>query len=241
MGGRTRVTMYRLGSDPAMPASWPLVTEPTLALHGYWRSSAAYRVRIALNLKGLPYYSVPHDLRTRAQHAPSYLKLSPQGLVPTLVQGDFVLTQSLAILEWIEERHPEPRLLPMEPNSRALVRSMAALIACDVHPLHNLRVLNALRESYGATAEQVSAWTRAWMTSGLDALEVQVARYGGRLAFGDNPSLADCCLIPQMYSAERYAVELARYPQLVRVAQYARSLPSFIRAQPHHQEDADPL
>ncbi|MBB3912376.1 maleylpyruvate isomerase [Sphingomonas desiccabilis] len=211
-----------------------------IRLHGYWRSSAAYRVRIALNLKGLAYHQVPHDLRTGAQRHQSYTMLNPQGLVPALETNQGVVTQSLAILEWLEETHPAPALLPASARGRATVRAMAALIACDIHPLNNLRVLTTLRSDLGADEAQVSAWIGRWITEGFGALETLVARHGGRYAFGDTPSLADCCLIPQVYSAERFGVDLSRFPRILDCTAAARALEPVAEAHPDRQPDADP-
>jgi maleylpyruvate isomerase len=213
---------------------------PPLRLHGYWRSTASYRVRIGLNLKGLAYEQAPHDLRTGAQHDPDYLALSPQGLVPALETAAVNLVQSLAILEWLEERFPEPPLLPADVDSRAVVRGMAALVACDIHPLNNLRVLGALRAELRADQAQVDAWIARWIGEGFTALEQLVARHGGEFAFGDTPSLADCCLIPQVYSAERFAVDLTAFPRIRAVAARAGRLEAFAAAHPSRQPDADP-
>ena len=162
-----------------------------LTLHGYWRSSAAYRVRIALNLKGLDYAQVPHDLRRNRHQADDYRALNPQRLVPALDTGEAVLTQSPAILEWLEETHPEPALLPASPQARAIVRSMCALIACDIHPLNNLRVLRELKSDFGADAARLDLWARGWIAEGFTALEVMVEKHGGGFCFGDAPGLAE--------------------------------------------------
>lgn len=215
-----------------------------MILHDYWRSGAAYRVRIALNLKGVAYRAIAHDLRTGAQRDPAYAALNPQRLVPAVEldgEGDgTVVTQSLAILEWLDERHRAPPLLPADANGRAIVRAMAATIACDIHPLHNLRVLAALRSEFGADDTQVTAWMARWMGEGLAALETMIARHGAGFAYGDTPTLADCCLVPQVYSAERFAIDLAPYPSLVAAANVARALPAFVGAHPSRQPDADP-
>lgn len=212
----------------------------TLRLHGYWRSSAAYRVRIALALKGLDYDQRPHDLRIGAQGAPDYLALNPQGLVPALETDEGVLVQSPAILEWLEERLPHPALLPAATGDRAVVRAMAATIGCDVHPLNNLRVLQRLRSELGANETQVTVWIGHWIATGFAALEVMIARHGAGFAFGDAPTLADCYLVPQVYSAERFAVDLTPYPHLTRAAASLRALPKVAAAQPAAQPDADP-
>lgn len=210
-----------------------------MRLHGYWRSSAAYRVRIALNLKGLDYEQVTHDLRKGEHRDPAYLAENPQGLVPALVTDDGTLIQSPAIVEWIEERVPTPPLLPADPFDRATVRAMAAIVGCDIHPINNLRVLAQLRSTFAADEAQVSGWMAHWMAEGFAALEVLVARHGGRFAFGDAPSIADVFLIPQLYSARRFGVDLAPYPRLVAVDAAAAGLDAFARAHPSMQPDAD--
>lgn len=210
-----------------------------IRLHDYWRSGAAYRVRIALNLKGIAYEQVAHDLRAGAQRAEGYAALNPQRLVPALETEHGVLPQSLAILEWLEETHRIPPLLPGTPDERAIVRAMSSLIACDVHPLNNLRVQEALRHDFGATAAQISAWVGRWIGDGFEALETLIARHGGRYAFGNTPTMVDCCLVPQVYSAERFAVDLARFPRIVAVTAAARALDAVAEAHPDHQPDAD--
>lgn len=211
-----------------------------LVLHGYWRSSAAYRVRIALHLKGLAYSQVTHDLRTGAQRDdPAYLAIAPHGLVPAIEHEGLGIIESPAILEWIEEGWPEPPLLPQDRPGRATVRAMAALIACDIHPLNNLRVLTALRGDLAADEAQVRAWIGHWIGAGFAALERQVARHGGRFCFGDGPTLADCYLVPQLYSAERFAVDLTPYPRIVAAGAAACALPAIAAAHPSLQPDAD--
>lgn len=212
----------------------------SLTLHGYWRSSAAYRVRIALNLKGLDYAQVTHDLRAGEQRSADYLARNPQGLVPALDADGTFLTQSPAILEWLEERHPAPPLLPNGLNDRAVVRAMAALVCCDIHPLNNLRVLSALRTDLAASEAHVGQWIARWMNAGFGALEQMIARHGAGFAFGDSPTLADCCLVPQVYSARRFAVDLGAYPAIAQVAQRCDALPAFRGADPAMQPDADP-
>lgn len=215
----------------------------SLTLHGYWRSGAAWRVRIALALKGLPFETVAHDLRTGAQRDDAYRTLNPQALVPALdtgvATGDAVLTQSPAILEWIEETHPAPALLPADAMGRAHVRAMAALVCCDIHPLNNLRVLNALRQELGVDEEHVAAWIARWIHDGFAALEALVARHGGAFAFGDSPTLADCCLVPQVYSARRFGVDLGAYPRIVAIDARCAQMPAFQAAHPAAQADAD--
>ena len=210
-----------------------------MILHGYWRSSASYRVRIALNLKSLAYEQAPHDLRQDAQKAADYLALNPQGMVPALQVGDQVLIQSPAILEWLEETHPAPPLLPEGADDRAVARGMAALVACDIHPLNNLRVLKALRGDFGADQAAVDAWAARWIAPGFDALEALVARHGRGWCFGDAPGLADCYLIPQIYSARRFNLDLAAWPTLRAIEARALAHPAFAAAHPDRQPDAD--
>ena len=211
-----------------------------MKLHDYWRSGASYRVRIALNLKGLPYTQIGHDLRTGAQRAADYIAINPQGLVPALEFGDGIVTQSMAILERLEEEYPTPALLPAYPMDRAIVRSMANIVACDVHPINNLRILTALRRDLGASEDQLSAWIARWIGDGFAAIEPMIARDGGTFAFGDTPTFADCCLVPQVYSAERFGVPLDRFPRLVAAVEAARILPAVAAAHPSRQADADP-
>jgi maleylpyruvate isomerase len=208
-----------------------------MILHGYWRSGAAYRVRIALALKGLAYDQVTHDLRTGAQQAPDYRALAPHGLVPALVEGDTVLIESPAILEWLEERYPDPPLLPAGHDARATVRAMVAIVACDVHPLNNLRVLQALR-GFGIDEPAIKGWIARWIGAGFDALEPLIARWGQGYCFGATPTLADCVLVPQIYSAERFGVDLAPWPHLRRAGDLARRHPAFGAAHPDAQPDA---
>ena len=210
-----------------------------MILHGYWRSGAAYRTRIALALKGLAYDQQGVDLRTGAQRSEAFVALNPQGMVPALEIDGAVLTQSPAILEWLEETHPEPALLPAGPVDRAHVRAMAALIGCDIHPLNNLRVGKALRETFGADQAAVDAWAARWIVPGFEALEAQVARHGAGWSFGAAPTLADCYLIPQIYSARRFNVPLDAYPQLLAIDARAAQHPAFIAAHPDAQPDAD--
>jgi maleylpyruvate isomerase len=210
-----------------------------MILHGYWRSGTSYRTRIALNLKGLTYQTAPVDLRTGAQKSDAYLALNPQGLVPALETDDgLVLTQSPAILEWLEETRPEPPLLPRDAAGRAQVRAMAALIGCDIHPLNNLRVLKAVR-GLGADQAGVDAWAGQWIIDGFTALEALVVRHGEGWCFGATPSLADCYLMPQLYSARRFNVDLAAFPRLLEIEARAEAHPAFIAAVPENQPDAD--
>lgn len=214
------------------------MTNPVL--HGYWRSGAAYRVRIALNMKQISYAQVSHDLRIGEQHDPSFLAIAPQGLVPALEINGVIVSQSPAILEWIEELWPAPPLLPADAAGRAIVRAMGSLIGCDIHPLNNLRVLKALRHDLGADAAQVDAWIARWMGDGFTALETMVERHGGGFAYGSHPTFADCYLVPQLYSAERFGVDLSAYPKLVAAGARASALPEFQAAHPSVQPDVGP-
>jgi len=208
-----------------------------MILHGYWRSGAAYRVRIALALKGLAYEQVNHDLRTGGQADPAYAELNPQRLVPALEVDGLVLTQSVAILEWLEERFPDPALLPADAAGRAIVRGMVQAIVTDVHPLYNLRTLTALRQDLGASEDQVNAWVSRWMTDGFAALETLIARHGDGFAYGSRPTLADCITLPALYSADRFGVDTAPYPHLI--ASAARTAALAEAAHPARQPDAD--
>ncbi len=211
----------------------------SLILHGYWRATAPYRVRIALNLKALAFDNAPVDLRLAAQNSEAYRALNPQGLIPTLRSDGAVLTQSLAILEWLEEAHPDPPLLPIAPESRAVVRAMAAIIACDIHPLNNLRVLQALAElGHPMDGPEQRTWGARWIADGFAALEPMIARHGRGFSFGSAPTLADCCLVPQIWSSSRFAVDLAPYPALRAVAARAADHRAFIAAHPDRQPDA---
>jgi maleylpyruvate isomerase len=211
-----------------------------LVLHDYWRSGAAYRVRIALNLKGLAFERRVVDLRAGAQAGRDYLALNPQGLVPVLEADGVVLTQSGAILEWLEETFPAPPLLPPDARSRAVVRAMADIVGRDIHPLNNLRVQKELRGPLGVSEGQVSAWIARWVTAGFTALEALIAQHGGAFAFGDAPTLADCHLVPQVYSARRFEVDLEGFPHIRRVEAAAAALAAFAAAHPNAQADAEP-
>lgn len=206
-----------------------------MILHGYWRSGAAYRVRIGLNLKGLTYEQRPVELRSGEQRSEAFLALNPQGLVPALEADGQVLTQSLSILEWLEERHPDPALLPGPSSERAIVRSMAAIVACDIHPLNNLRVLKAV----GGLGAVQNDWARQWIAPGFDALETLIARHGGGWAFGDQPTLADCFIVPQIFSAGRFEIDVSAWPHLAAIQARADAHPAFIAAHPARQPDAD--
>ena len=210
----------------------------TLTLHSAWRASAPYRVRIGLNLKGLSYDYVGVDLLKGDQHSDRYKALNPQGLTPTLIAGDGQpMTQSLAILEWLEETHPEPALLPKTAGERAVVRAMAAIVACDIHPLNNLRILRALA-ALGVDEAGRNTWARRWIGEGFEALEPMVAKHGGEFAFGDAPTLADVCLVPQIYNAARFDFDLSPYPAIAAAAKRAADHPAFVAAHPDRQPDA---
>ena len=211
-----------------------------MILHGYWRSGTSYRTRIALNLKSLTHEQAGVDLRVGDQKSEAYLTLNPQGLVPALEIDGAVLTQSPAILEWLEETHPEPPLLPSDPVARAQVRAMAALVACDIHPLNNLRVLNALKRDFGADQAALDAWAGRWITAGFEALEALIARHGRGWCFGNAPTLADCCLIPQVYSARRFNTPLDAFPRILDIDARAAGHPAFRAAHPDRQPDATP-
>jgi maleylpyruvate isomerase len=211
-----------------------------MILHNYWRSGTSYRTRIALNLKGLTYEQRAYDLRAGAQNDAAYKALNPQMMVPALEVDGTLLTQSPAILEWLEERYPEPPLLPKGADERAAVRAMAALIGCDIHPLGNLRVAGQLRTEFGADSAAVKRWTARWIGDGFGALETLIERHGGRFAYGDTPTLVECYLVPQLYSAERFDVDVSPYPRLLAAANTARALPEVEAAHPDRQPDADP-
>jgi maleylacetoacetate isomerase len=210
-----------------------------LVLHSAWRATAPYRVRIGLNLKGLAYDYVGYDLVAGEARQPGYTGLNRQGLLPTLETDDGVLTQSLAILEWLEETHPEPPLLPASPRDRATVRAMADIVACDIHPLNNLRVGQALqRLGFAFGGPEQTQWIHGWIGAGFDALEPMIAEHAHGFCFGETPGLADCCLIPQLYSANRYGFDLAPYPAIRAVAERAAAHPAFAAAHPDRQPDA---
>lgn len=211
----------------------------SLVLHGYWRSSASYRVRIALNLKGLAYDQLTYDLRKGEQAEPRYRAIAPQGLVPAIEAYGQRLTQSLAIMEWLDEVHPAAPLLPAGAMQRALVRSMASIVACDVHPLNNMRVLKALRSGLAASEVAVNGWIAGWIEDGFTALETIVRDHGDGFCFGDVPTLADCCLVPQIYNARRFGVDLSAFPALAAVDARCMELAAFADAVPERQPDAD--
>lgn len=211
-----------------------------MKLYTYFRSSAAYRVRIALNLKGIAFESVPIDLRPGAHRQPDYLARNPQGLVPALEDHGTVVAQSLAIIEYLEEIRPEPPLLPRSPLDRARVRSMALAVACDMHPLNNLRVLNYLRSPLGHDEAAMDSWYRHWIAEGFRALEEEAKRSSrdGRCMFGAQVTLADVCLVPQMFNARRFECNVEPFPTLRAICAHLEALPPFARAAPDAQPDA---
>lgn len=201
-------------------------------LYDYWRSSAAYRVRIVLNLKRVAYDSVPIDLTREAQRTPDYLSRNPQGLVPALDLGATVLTQSLAIIEYLDTAYPNPAMIPVDPLAGAHVRVQALTIVADIHPIDNLRVLNRLTEQFGADQAAREDWYRHWVVTGLDALEVMTTSSPGPFLGGMAPNLADACLVPQMYNARRFGVPLDRYPRLTAADAAASAVPEIAAAHP---------
>ena len=210
-----------------------------MRLYTFFRSSAAYRVRIALNLKGIPYEMVPVHLRLSEQHDPSYRKLNPMGLVPTLEDGGAAINQSMAIIQYLEETYPKPSLLPDHAVDRAHVRGIAFTIACDIHPLQNLRVLQYLMRNLSATQAQTDEWYRHWVGEGLLAVERMVKPKSGKFCFGDQPGLADICLVPQLANARRVNTDLSQMPTLLRIEENCQALEAFQRAAPAAQPDAE--
>ena len=210
-----------------------------MKLHGYFRSSASYRVRIALNLKGLRAEQLPCHLRRGEQRAPAFLAINPQGLVPAL-QNDAgaTLTQSLAIIEWLDETHPEPPLLPNDPLRRAKVRAFAQVLACDTHPVQNLKVLARLRE-LGVAEDKVTGWAGWANREGLAACEKLIAGEPGPFCFGSAPTLADLCLVPQLANARRFGVDVNAFPRLLKAEAVAKAMPAFADAAPDKQPDAE--
>jgi maleylpyruvate isomerase len=212
-----------------------------MKLHSFWRSSAAYRVRIALSWKGLAYETLSYHLGRGEQSAREYTELNPHGLVPFLQDGEFGLGQSLAILEYLDETHPEPPLMPTSAQDRAHVRAAALAIACDIHPLNNLRVLNYLRSQLAQDTNGVETWYRHWIGTGFRGLEAMALRQSrsGRCLYGDTVTLADVCLVPQMVNARRFQCDLSPFPTLVAIDAALRALPAFAAAAPEVQPDAE--
>lgn len=214
-----------------------------IILHNYYRSSASYRVRIALNLKGVPFeYRAVHLTRGGGeQFSPAFRELNELSLLPVLEEGEQRITQSLAIIEYLDEVYPEPPLLPRSPSERARVRALALSVACEIHPLNNLRALNYLSQELGVSGEAKTRWYQHWVELGLAALESQVSRGPrGSYCHGDAPGLADCCLIPQLFNARRFNCDLARYPTLLAIEENCSALSAFRDAAPERQPDAEP-
>ncbi len=212
-----------------------------MKLYDYYRSSCCYRVRIALNLKGIDYEKIQVHLVNQGgeQHHEAYQQINPQQLVPALATNEQILTQSLAIIEYLDEINPHPALLPAQPLERAHVRALAFIIACDIHPLNNLRVLQALKRNYQATEDQLTQWYHQWLTEGFDAFEARLSTLprSQPICYGDQISLADICLIPQVYNAQRFHFSLTKYPLIQNINDYCLSLPEFIP--PKHDELRD--
>ena len=218
--------------------------QQALVLYDYWRSSASYRVRIALNLKGLSYEQRPVNLVVDGgqQNSQGYRKLNPQGLVPALVHGEQVITQSMAICEYLEETFPGYPLLPDQPGQKSIARSMALSIACDIHPLNNLRVQQYLKGRLGVSGDQAVTWMNHWVSVGFTSLEeqLQASDACGKCCVGEKPGLVDCFLVPQVYNAERFNCDLSGFPLIQEIAAYCRSLPAFQAAAPETQPDSAP-
>lgn len=217
---------YRLGNGQEMK------------LYDYWRSSAAYRVRIALHFKGLEFEQVPVDLRAGGQRAEDYLAVNPQGLVPFFQDGELQIGQSLAIIDYLEEAYPKPSLLPEAPIERAQVRAIAQIIAADIHPLNNLRVLQLLERAFGSNQKKRALWYHHWLTEGFAAVEAMVKDLPGAFCLGDEPTLADICLVPQVYNAKRYEVDLRQFPTIRGIDDHCHGVEAFAKAAPQHQPDA---
>ncbi|MAD77197.1 MAG: maleylacetoacetate isomerase [Rheinheimera sp.] len=211
-----------------------------MKLYSYWRSSAAYRVRIALNLKQLSFETIPvHLLKDGGQqHSAQYQQLNPNQLVPTYVDGELTLNQSLAIIEYLDEMYPEPALLPKDAVAKAQVRSLALDIACDIHPLNNLRVLQYLTGPLTLTDEQKTEWIHHWLHTGFTALEQRLLRTAGEFCYGDSITLADICLVPQVYNALRFKLDTLEYPTISRLYHHCQQLAGFALAAPEQQSDA---
>jgi maleylacetoacetate isomerase len=227
------------------PSLQSLITEGTftMKLYTFFRSSASYRVRIALNLKGLSYEQSAIHLRRGGgeQLGAAYKAINPQALVPALDDNGKILTQSLAIIEYLEEKYPKPPLFPTDPADKAQVRSMAMVIACEVHPIQNLRVLNYVKATYNQTDAQVNQWAQHWIDLGLSAIEQMIVAQAkrGKFCFGDAPTLADICLVPQLGNARRYSCDLSKYSAILEIEKNCMALPAFANAAPEKQPDAE--
>ena len=210
-----------------------------MKLHGYFRSSASFRVRIALNLKGLDYDIVPVNLLKGEQKSDAYRARNPQGLVPTVELDDgTLLTQSLAIMEYLDSLAPDPRMVPTEPLARARVTAMAHIVASEIQPLLNLRILKYLKGPLGQDDDGVAKWYREWLNSGFAALEARIAEFGGDYCFGDSPTIVDACLVPQVWNARRFECDLTHFPKIVEIDARLRALPAVDAAMPENQPDA---
>jgi len=211
----------------------------TMRLYGYFNSSTSYRVRIALGLKGLPYDYTPVDIRIQAHHAPDYVARNPCASVPTLDDGQITLGQSLAIIDYLDAHHPDPRLIPADAAQRARVLELAYAIACDIHPVNNLRVLRYLKDTLGLSEAQKNAWYQHWIAQGMAAVEALLCRASpqGAYCFGSSPTLADCCLIPQVYNAQRMGCEVSAFPRTLEIYAHCTAQPAFIQAAPAAQPD----
>jgi len=211
-----------------------------MRLYTFFRGSSPFRVRIALHFKGIAFDPVFVHLGKGEQFSPGYRAVNPQGLVPALEDDGLRLTQSLAIIEYLEEKYPQPPLLPRDAPGRARVRALSLVVACEIHPLNNPRVLKYLRGKMAQGEDEVNAWYRHWIAEGLAVLEAEAAHGAGKFSHGDSPTMADCCLVPQIFNAKRYACDLAPYPRLLRVFDACMKLDAFARAQPSRQPDAEP-
>ncbi|MCE2783025.1 maleylacetoacetate isomerase [Limnohabitans sp.] len=211
-----------------------------MKLYSFFRSGTSHRLRIALNLKGVATNYVAVDLRVDEQQGEAFKSVNPQQMVPALDTGKQVLIQSPAIIEWLEEKHPTPALLPAGADDRARVRALAAMVGCDIHPLNNRRVLQTLRQQFGANEDAINAWCANWISAGFDAYEALIAadKTRGRFSFGDTPTLADVYLLPQVESARRFHVDLTKWPHIMAVEKACMALEAFQRAAPGQQPDA---
>jgi maleylacetoacetate isomerase len=209
-----------------------------MQLYSFFNSSTSYRVRIALALKGLDFDYRPVNIRALEHRAPDYVAMNPSGNVPLLRDGDLALGQSMAIIDHLDASHPEPRLIPLDPGARARVLELSNVIACDIHPVNNLRILRYLQDVLGVSAEQKNAWYQHWVTEGMTAVEALLQRHGhGPYCFGDTPTLADCCLVPQVANAERMGCDMTPYPRAMAVYGHCAAQPAFQRAAPAAQPD----